>query len=57
MTRTSLWLLMGLGRRRASAVIGLKPEIDTWGLVLPSINPNRLRKGKSGELPRRRGRW
>jgi hypothetical protein len=33
-----------------------KPEINIDLLVVPGINPNRQRKGKSGETARARGR-
>lgn len=51
---TSLWLV--LRKRTLEPPVLPKPDVNVDLLIVPGINPNRQRKGKSGETARRRGR-
>lgn len=55
--RTSLGLIARAVAREPLAFIEREPPpIDVSLLVRPGINPNKQRKGRSGEVARRRGR-
>lgn len=60
MSLTSLWLVMRAEKRALKLPQVDKPEIDIDRMVKfwvkPSINPRLQRKGKSGEIARRRQR-
>jgi hypothetical protein len=50
---TSLWLIrLRAGRYHPPPRLPV-PDVDTSGLVAKGINPNKMRKGKSGEIERR----
>lgn len=53
---TSLWLILALPDYEWQRIPPAleKPAVG-WvpGLIIDGISPNRMRKGKSGELPRR----
>jgi hypothetical protein len=51
---TSLWLV--LRKRTLEPPVLPKPDVNVDMLIVPGVNPNRQRKGKSGELPRRGGK-
>jgi hypothetical protein len=55
-TKTALGLVLRAQRRQLPPPELPKPDINVDLLIVPGINPNRQRKGKSGETARRRGR-
>jgi len=57
MTRTALWLVLASADKRprlATILAEVRPAPPAAEKLLakPGINPNRQRKGKSGEIPR-----
>ena len=55
-TKTALGLILRARSRAPLAPELEKPPVNIELLIVPGINPNRQRKGKSGELARARGR-
>ena len=53
---TSLGLIRALVAKPPRPPALPKPEVSVEGLVLPGINPSKMRVGKSGELTNRGGR-
>jgi hypothetical protein len=50
---TSLWLVLRAEKRSSGTPELPKPEVKLDLLIKPGTNPNRMRKGTSGEIPRR----
>lgn len=55
--RTSLGMIIrAVSRPTLAPVRAVKPTVVGELLVVPGVNPNKSRKGKSGETPRRAAR-
>lgn len=56
MTHTALWLILRAQRVRKDPPLLDKPDVKLDLLVGDYVLPTRMRKGKSGEIARTRGR-